>query len=85
VNMLDLGMPPEVAIAQPRLHHQWSPDELTVEKAMPIELQEALEQRGHKLSVKAIIGVTQIVGRTKDGRAFVGVADPRVSGLAEGW
>src|SRR5207245_1265278 len=51
VNILDLGMPPEVAIAQPRLHHQWSPDELTVEKAMPAELQKALELRGHKLTL----------------------------------
>lgn len=85
VNILDLGMPPEVAIAQPRFHHQWFPDELTVEKSMPAELQAALEQMGYKLTVKTSIGVTQIVGRTKDGKAFVGVADPRVSGLAEGW
>ncbi len=85
VNILDLGMPPEVAIAQPRIHHQWSPDELSVEKSMPAELQTALEQHGHKLTLKNSMGVTQIVGRTKDGKAFVGVADPRVSGLAEGW
>jgi gamma-glutamyltranspeptidase/glutathione hydrolase len=85
VNILDLGLSPEVAIAQPRLHHQWSPDELTVERSMPLDLRKALEQRGHKLTVKGIIGVTQIVGRTKDGKQFVGVADPRMSGLAEGW
>ncbi len=85
VNMLDLGMTPDVAIAQPRLHHQWSPDELTVEKSMPIDLQKALEQLGHKVTVKNFIGVTQVVGRTPDGKRFVGVADPRASGLAEGW
>jgi gamma-glutamyltranspeptidase/glutathione hydrolase len=85
VNMLDLGQPPEVAIAQPRFHHQWSPDELAVEKAMASGLQSALEERGHQLKVKSIIGVTQIVGRTRDGKEFVGVADPRVSGRAAGW
>ncbi|MDB6108903.1 MAG: gamma-glutamyltransferase 1 [Pedosphaera sp.] len=85
VNMLDLGQPPEVAIAQPRFHHQWSPDELSVEKSMPAALQSALAARGHNLKVKEIIGVTQIVGRTRDGKSFVGVADPRASGRAEGW
>jgi gamma-glutamyltranspeptidase/glutathione hydrolase len=85
VNMLDLGQSPELAIAQPRFHHQWSPDELSVEKAMPAGLQSALEARGHKLKVKAFIGVTQIVGRAPDGKRFVGVADPRVSGRAAGW
>lgn len=85
VNMLDLGMPPEVAIAQPRLHHQWSPDELTVEGTMPAGLQGALKRLGHDVEPKNSIGVTQIVGRTPDGKRFVGTADPRASGLAEGW
>jgi gamma-glutamyltranspeptidase/glutathione hydrolase len=85
IDMLDLGMTPDTAIAQPRFHHQWSPDELTVETNMPVKLQKALEQMGHKVVVKNLIGVTQIVGRTRDGKSFVGVADPRASGLAEGW
>jgi gamma-glutamyltranspeptidase/glutathione hydrolase len=85
VNMLDLGMPPQVAIAQPRIHHQWSPDELEVERAMPEPLQAALKERGHKLVVKAAIGVTQIVGRTPDGKQFIGTADPRAGGEAKGW
>jgi gamma-glutamyltranspeptidase/glutathione hydrolase len=85
VNILDLGMPPQVAIAQPRLHHQWSPDELSVERTLPMKLQKALEESGHKLNVKAAIGVTQIVGRTADGKKFVGTADPRAGGEAKGW
>jgi gamma-glutamyltranspeptidase/glutathione hydrolase len=85
VDMLDLGMPPEVAIAQPRLHHQWSPDELIVERALPESLQKALQEKGHKVNVKSSIGVTQIVGRTPDGKSFVGTADPRAGGEAKGW
>jgi gamma-glutamyltranspeptidase/glutathione hydrolase len=85
VGVIDLGEPPNVAIAQPRLHHQWSPDELSVERTMPEALQAALAARGHHLKVVSSMGVTQIVGRTPDGKRFVGVADPRVSGLAEGW
>jgi len=85
VDMLDLGLPPQVAIAEPRLHHQWSPDELTVEQTMPAALQSALRADGYHLKVVPTLGVMQIVGRTPDGRQFVGAADPRVPGLAEGW
>lgn len=85
VDVLDLGLSPEAAQAQPRLHHQWSPEELVVERALPTELQAALLDRGHKVKVMDAIGALQIVGRTRDGRRFVGVADPRGGGLAEGW
>ena len=85
VNILDLGMPPEAAIAEPRIHHQWSPDELAVERAMPEAVRKALETLGHKLNVKPLIGVTQIVGWTADQKRFVGTADPRAGGEAKGW
>jgi len=85
VDMLDLGQTPDVAMAQPRIHHQWSPDQLEVEKTLPATLQQALAQRGHKVKVLATMGATQIVGRTADGKRFIGVADPRVPGWAKGW
>lgn len=85
VNILDMGMSPEDAMLQPRLHHQWSPDELMVEKTMPLKLRAALAARGRAVGVTSAIGATQIVGRTKDGKEFVGVADPRASGEAKGW
>jgi gamma-glutamyltranspeptidase/glutathione hydrolase len=82
--MLDLGMPPEQAIAQPRIHHQWSPDELAIEKSMPSDLRAALVARGHKLNEHSTMGVSQIVARSADSKRFVGTADPRASGTAEG-
>jgi gamma-glutamyltranspeptidase/glutathione hydrolase len=85
VNILDLEMAPESAIAQPRIHHQWSPDELSVERSLPEMLRTSLEKRGHKLNVKGIIGVTQMVAREPNGKGFVGVADPRAGGSASGW
>jgi gamma-glutamyltranspeptidase/glutathione hydrolase len=85
VNILDMGMSLDEAMSQPRLHHQWSPDQLMVEKTMPPELLKALEARGHEVGVTSAIGATQMVGRTKDGKEFIGVADPRASGKAEGW
>jgi gamma-glutamyltranspeptidase/glutathione hydrolase len=85
IDMLDLGMRPEEAITAPRLHHQWSPDRITVEKTLPPELQDALIERGHKIETRSAIGTTQIIGRTPDGKRFVGVADPRAGGAAAGW
>jgi gamma-glutamyltranspeptidase/glutathione hydrolase len=85
VNMLDLGLTPDAALAQPRIHHQWLPDELLVEEALPDTLRQALVQRGQKLRVLHTIGVAQLVARTPDGEGFVGVADPRAGGEAKGW
>jgi gamma-glutamyltranspeptidase/glutathione hydrolase len=85
VAMIDLGQSPAEAIAAPRIHHQWSPGELMVEKSLPENLKTALEQRGHKLQELNALSVSHIVARSPDGRGFIGVADPRASGNAAGW
>lgn len=85
VSLLDLEMSPKQALAQPRIHHQWSPDELMVEKALPPKLQAELARRGHKLKEVPSIGVSQIVARSRDGKRFVGAADPRAGGKVAGW
>src|SRR5213079_712607 len=37
------------AVSEPRLHHQWLPDELVVEPGFPPGLIRALEARGHNV------------------------------------
>jgi gamma-glutamyltranspeptidase/glutathione hydrolase len=85
VAMLDLNFSPQAAIATPRIHHQWSPNELMVEKSLPTPIREALNARGHKIQVHSSMAVSQIVARTPDGKAFTGAADPRAGGTAAGW
>lgn len=86
IAMIDLGMTPAEALAAPRIHHQWSPDELMVEKRLPEALQAALAQRGHTVKELNALSVSQIVARSPDGKGFVGAADPRAgSGSAQGW
>jgi gamma-glutamyltranspeptidase/glutathione hydrolase len=85
VCLLDLGMSPAQALAQPRIHHQWSPNELMIEKSLPRRVQVELARRGHKLKRVPPMGVSQIVARSPDGRGFVGAADPRAGGEAAGW
>lgn len=85
VNVLDFGMPLDKALAAPRIHHQWSPDELRVEKSVSTIAVDGLEERGHKVKVVSGLGVSQAVMRAADGKTFVGVADPRAGGTARGW
>jgi gamma-glutamyltranspeptidase/glutathione hydrolase len=84
VRRLDLDLSLEESLAQPRFHHQWSPDELRIETSASESLRKDLEGRGHKLKVVAAIGTSQ--GILWDARAglFRGAHDPRVPGKAAG-
>ncbi len=46
-NVIDRKLPIAEAVTALRLHHQWSPDEVFVERGFPPELTAALEARGH--------------------------------------
>ena len=85
INTIDFGMSPESALAQPRFHHQWKPDELLVEKRIGEKVLRELEERGHKLKVVDSLGAAQAVGVNPNGPGFVGAHDPRVEGRAAGW
>jgi len=87
VNILDLKMGVVEAIAAPRIHHQWSPDELKIEKANGDAVLDGLKQLGHKLSVlsKSGIGVSQGVMWDESAKSFRAAHDPRAFGKADGW
>jgi gamma-glutamyltranspeptidase/glutathione hydrolase len=86
LRILDDGKTPAEALAMPRLHQQWSPDELRVEKSMPDSVKADLRRRGHVLQEVDVIGSTQAVAQpVKDG-PFIGSHDPRSKeGRAEGF
>lgn len=85
VNHLDLDMPLAEAVAAPRFHHQWSPNELSVESNFPAPLVAQLREKGHVVKTTASVGVTQAIGVSDDGKTLIGVSDPRVPGKAAGW
>jgi len=85
VNMLDLGLDSSAALAQPRIHHQWSPDELVCDNTLPAEVQAELQRLGHKVSAQNGMGICQVVACNSDSKAFTGAADPRGHGKAAGW
>ena len=82
INLLEYKMPLEKALASPRLHHQWKPDELRAE-ALPGPVHDALVSRGHNVVIVRGAGAAQIVMQ-QEGR-FEAAHDPRLKGKAETW
>jgi gamma-glutamyltranspeptidase / glutathione hydrolase len=85
VHVVDFKMDLAKALRQPRLHHQWSPAELKIEKTAGEEVLGDLEKRGHKLDRAAPFGACQAVGWDGVSRSFQAAHDPRVPGEAAGW
>jgi gamma-glutamyltranspeptidase/glutathione hydrolase len=84
VRRLDLGLPLDQALAQPRIHQQWSPDAVRIESRLDDSLQKALTTRGHKLTPIANMGVTQAIEFDRASDRFFGLHDPRIPGKAAG-
>lgn len=75
VNYIDYGMNPLEAAATPRFHHQWTPDELRIEKGFSIDTLNLLQQWGHKVALKPAMGRTQTI-EIRNG-LLLGASDPR--------
>lgn len=80
VNHLDLDMTLADALAAKRIHHQWRPNTLYVEKGFDPAIAEQLRALGHRV-VESGAGVTQAIAQAADGQ-WIGVHDPRVHGKA---
>ena len=72
----------EEALAAPRFHQQWQPDELRIERSVRDKVLRKLEQMGHRLNVVDSLGATQAVGWNEKKKTFVGIPDPRGEGKA---
>jgi gamma-glutamyltranspeptidase/glutathione hydrolase len=84
VNLIDYKMPLAEAVATPRLHHQWMPDEVRVEPDVPPDMVWLLERRGDKVIPAAPWGAAHSI--LVNGTELQGVADPRAVGAkAEGY
>jgi gamma-glutamyltranspeptidase/glutathione hydrolase len=83
LDALLFGMDAEAAEAAPRVHHQWSPDVLRYEPALPASVVEALRAKGHHLEARDKIGKVNLVVRTKARLESAG--EPRSGGAPAGY
>lgn len=84
VNVIDHDLNLAEATNAPRVHHQWLPDQLRVEKGLSPDTLRLLQEWGQNVAVKNAMGSTQSVMRVPDG--FLGSSDPRrPGGLALGY
>ncbi|QYK00017.1 gamma-glutamyltransferase [Shewanella psychrotolerans] len=78
MNVIDHNLNIAEASYASRVHHQWLPDELRVEKSLNRDTINLLETKGHKVSVKDAMGSTQSIMVTDEG--LFGASDPRRAG-----
>jgi gamma-glutamyltranspeptidase/glutathione hydrolase len=85
LNVLVYGMDGQQAVASPRLHHQWLPDQVIVETFGfdPLTLAE-LQRRGQRIQERSGWGNANVIVRTPEG-ILKGAADPRGEGVAYGF
>ncbi len=81
LNTIDFDMNLAEATAAPRLHHQWLPDKITVEKGFSPDTLRLLRNMGHEVEITPwMIGRIQSLSR--EGDIFLGVTDTRWPGGA---
>ncbi|RZN08616.1 gamma-glutamyltransferase [Bradyrhizobium genosp. SA-3] len=78
VNVLDYKMDVAAAVATPRLHHQWLPDEVRVESGFPSDVLSELKAMGH-LIVEPM-GQTSANSILVTANGPLGAPDPRTRG-----
>ncbi|WP_228141735.1 gamma-glutamyltransferase [Marinobacter sp. X15-166B] len=78
MNVIDHGMNIQSAVAAPRIHHQWLPDEIRIERGISPDTVRLLQDKGHTVVTKPAMGAIQSIYIDDTGR-FYGGADPRRS------
>ena len=77
LNVVEHDMTMSQAVAQKRLHHQWKPDQISMEKgAIGEEVIEELKGMGHEIRTRSSIGRVDAILVRPDG-SLEGAADPR--------
>jgi len=85
LNVVDHGMNIQEAVNAPKVHHEWKPDELRIEKGISPDTVKILKEMGHNVVLRGPMGAaTSIMIDSVTGMRY-GAADPRRDGLALGY
>jgi len=71
------------AVDQPRIHHQWLPDILAMERGFSPDTLDLLRAKGHQIRLTNFIG--EVAAIKWDGKFLEGAADGRVEATAKGY
>ncbi|MEJ7912741.1 MAG: gamma-glutamyltransferase, partial [Chitinophagaceae bacterium] len=84
VNIIDFKMSTDDAVNKPKFHHQWLPDDISVEATFPFPVRLELQTMGYKIVERGPIGRTEVIRVLPTGR-FEAVADSRGEDAAEAY
>src|SRR5258705_805594 len=80
VDVIDYKMDVAAAVAAPRVHHQWMPDQVRVERGFPAGVLDELKAKGHE--VIEPLGQTSANSIAVTPNGLLGAPDPRTRGAA---
>ncbi|WP_158963153.1 gamma-glutamyltransferase [Myroides fluvii] len=85
LNVTEFGMNMQEAVAAPRFHHQWLPDQIDFEpQAIDVKVRKALQHKKYVLKERKPYGKVEGILVNEDG-SYQGGADPRGDDIAKGY
>jgi len=86
LNVLDFGMNVQDAVDAPRVHHQWQPDKLSLERGVSPDTVAILKSRGYDVDYAPGVVLAQVAAIVNDGGWLQGASDGRsAAGKAAGY
>jgi gamma-glutamyltranspeptidase / glutathione hydrolase len=85
LNLLDFELNAQTAVVEPRLHHQWFPDQSEFEQGFSQDSLDLLRAWGHKVVRAESLGHAMVVLRRPDGLLEGGADARRTGGAAAGY
>lgn len=86
LNVIDFGMNVQDAIDAPRIHHQWLPDRLSLERGISPDTVAILKARGYDVDYSPGVVLAQVAAIVSDGGWLQGGSDGRsAAGKAAGY
>lgn len=85
MNVIDHGMNIQEAVNAPKVHHEWLPDELRVEKGISPDTIMMLREMGHNVVTRAAMGSALSIMVNPDSSVHYGACDTRRECMALGY
>jgi gamma-glutamyltranspeptidase/glutathione hydrolase len=86
LNVIDFGMNVQDAVDAPRVHHQWLPDKLSLERGISPDTVALLKSRGYDVDYAPGVVLAQVAAIVSDGGWLQGASDGRsAAGKAVGF